>query len=190
MTKHDFAWLISSLMTTTSLRLEKAEIAFWYSCLSDLPDKALGLAFRRFAMSGDAWPSIAKLRALAAEYTDGRQMDWGEAWELLRRAGRIWRQHDRERAEEAHALLTPRLEKLLRQLGGFIVLTEADGDKLSVLQSNFRSAWTMRNERESQERCLPEELRPRIAADDSQQLPAVRLLAESTAVDDASGEVA
>jgi hypothetical protein len=166
MDRRRFGELMAGLASTTHKRFESQEIRFWYRCLSDLPDEALEAAFVRFAMTGDDWPSVAKLRALADEAMHGQFPTAGEAWESVITAVRRYGPYDPARGM---AVLSEAAQKALRCSGGWRWACDMTVENRQVMAGQFRRHYEQIVERERSLRTIPEHLRPSV---DREHLPA------------------
>ncbi len=130
--------------------------------LVDLPPVDIETAVKRYLREADElwFPSPGKLRKLAMEAAEGELPEWQHAWHRVMDACRMWDQHDAKKAITARQHIGETLYEFVRMLGGFVALTSVDSDTLSVLQSNFRNAFTAERKRADRNRALPDSLRP------------------------------
>ena len=153
--------IVAQLPDTEKFAGEVVEV--YYQLLKDVPVPALRKAvYRHLAETTDRWmPSVGKLRSIADEYVNGTAPHWSEAWELVLRAARHWSQFDAVKSNEAWAMLEAEdgLRDIVKALGGFYQLTNCES--VTVLQGQFRSAYTERSAQAVKARALPEGLRPR-----------------------------
>lgn len=135
------------------------------SCLADLSVESLQNAIARYLTeSEEPWfPMPGLLRRYAAEYHEGTLPPWEPVWERIIEATDAWSQHDREKALAARAMLGEELMTYVKSLGGFYNLASASSEQLTVMQSNFRNAWTKQQSQAETLRKLPECLRPKMA---------------------------
>lgn len=132
-------------------------------CLADIPLEALKVAIVRcLTESEDRWfPAVGKLRKLAIESQAGIIPDWEWAWNEILKALRVWNQFDKEACIKAREMLGEELMGLVGSMGGFYSL--ANADDFTVLQSNFRNAWTVKKQQAETLRKTPDGLRPQLS---------------------------
>lgn len=159
MLKAEFAKLMAGLSSTTHKKFAADEIEFWFGALADVDDDALKQAFYRFVATGDDWPSIAKIRALADEQRHGQHTTAGEAFENVTRAVRSYGHYS---PEAGLASLDDVTTKALRASGGWRWICELSLENRSIFSAQFRKAYEAIIEREQQLRRTPEPLRPAI----------------------------
>ncbi len=125
------------------------------------PDLIRKAAMRYLRQSEENWfPPAGLLLKIAKELADGELPEWQQTWHRVMDACRMWDQYDTKKAIAARQHIGETLYEFVRMLGGFIALTSVDSDTLSVLQSNFRNAFTAERKRAERNRALPDSLRP------------------------------
>jgi len=193
MDRPEFARLMAGLASTTHKTYDAPEIEFWFAALSDVPDEALRQAFFRCAATGDDWPSVAKLRALADEQSHGQHLTAGEAFARLRAAVRRYGSYQ---PEEGMASLDEVTRRALSACGGWPWACEVSAQNRQVLAAQFSRAYESIITREQEHRRTPEHLRPAITAGSTDttdraklrgEHPALRVVAESIDADAEAG---
>lgn len=160
MIRPEFLNLLKGLVSATGMRpLEPAECEFWYRCLSDLPDEALRNAVARFAMAGDGWPTVAKIRALADEAMHGQPVPAEDAFERLVAVVRRYGSYD---PHGGIAKLDDRTKRALNACGGWMWACEMSCENRQIFAAQFRRAYESIKARELEHRRLPAAIRPAI----------------------------
>lgn len=160
MDAHDFAAWVSALQTyypRFNLLPNGEAIELWYTELNDIPFEVLSAALRKW-VNTERWPpSIAELRALCADITQGKAPDWGEAWrEMVRAVGR----YGYMRESEAMASLSPLTRKAVSFIGWQDICM---CDSPEILRAQFRQVYESVTRREVEDRQLPPALKDEIA---------------------------
>lgn len=142
-------------------KMDEELAAVYYRYLKDLTPGAFQSAVDHWlATNDDRWmPSIGKLRELTLEYQCGRSMHWQEAWNKIVEASEVFSQQNRARSDLARQMVGDELMEYVRGMGGFLAIQAADGNRLAVLQSNFRSSYQQIEQQKIEQRKLPEGMR-------------------------------
>ena len=168
-----FAKLMAGLSSSTNKKYSADEIEFWFKAFSDLSPEFVEAGFQRFVLTGDDWPSIAKIRRLALEQASGRHLTAGEAFSEVLTAVRLF---GRNQKPEAFATFDQITQLTVEQCGGWNWFCELNSDNRTTISAQFERRYNAIVERVVESRCLPEPLRPRSIAGSHES---VRLLSES-----------
>jgi hypothetical protein len=158
----EFAEILAPLIAYCKDEFDKNLATIYYAKLQDLTPGAFESAVNHWlATSSDRWiPSIGELRELALHYQHGRRMHWQEAWGRILEAAEVFSQQHKPFAERARAMVGKELMVFVKNiLGGFLNIREADAKTLSVMQSNFRDAYTRTEQERIEQLKLPEGMR-------------------------------
>lgn len=160
MNKHDFAVWVSALQTyypRFNLLPNKEAIELWYTELNDISFETLSAALRKW-VNTERWPpSIAEIRALCADITQGKAPDWGEAWrETMRAVGRYGYMQE----SAAMAALPPLTRKAVSFIGWQDICASESPE---ILRAQFRQIYESVARREVEDRQLPPALKETIA---------------------------
>lgn len=162
MTRPEFtkamAVLTAGVNPSRPIPKETAEV--WFAILSDLPlDAVMAAIQRHLAESQSEWlPPVGRIRALAIEARDGRGIDAGEAWEIVRTtANRISPYYQPQRFLDA-------LPAIVRRAAiAFGLDRLSDGhDNAAAAHAQFRDVFASLAARDQQARLLPAALVPRV----------------------------
>ena len=123
---------LKSVYTKDNFLPDADSIKIWYQLLKDIPYEVLNIAIQKYMMSNVFPPTIADLRELSAEITEGQIKDWGDGWEQVLRAIHSYGSYREKEALESMDELTRTCVKRM----GFrnICLSE----NISADRANFR----------------------------------------------------
>lgn len=159
MTKAEFAVWAAALRTyfpRHSLLPNEQAIELWYRELQDLTVDVLSAALRKWVHTETWPPTIAELRIMAAEIVNGPAPDWGEAWgEVVRAIGR----HGIYREAEALKSMSPLTQAAVKRIGWHDICMSENPE---TLRAQFRQIYQVVEQRETQDRQLPESLKAMI----------------------------
>lgn len=138
--------------------MDKDLARIYYAKLQDLIPGAFQAAVNHWlATSEDRWiPTIGELRGLALDFQHGRRMHWLEAWGKIIDAANVFSEHSMAQSDSARQIVGNDLMPFVRSLGGFFDIKYADSKTISVMQSNFRDAYTRTEREKAEQRKLPE----------------------------------
>lgn len=123
---------MKSVYTRENFLPDKESIKIWFTLLKDIPYEVLNVAIQKWMMTNKFSPTIADLRELSNEVTQGQITDWGDGWEqVLRAISRYGSYNERAALESMDAITRKCVERL-----GFreICLSE----NIAVDRANFR----------------------------------------------------
>lgn len=159
MDKKEFAIFADALKTyfpRENLLPNQHAIELWYRELCDIPYKVAEAALRKWVNNNKWSPSIFEIRELSANITMGNIPDWGESWEQVLRAIRMYGMYEPTKALESLDELT---KETVRRLG-FKELCMSEN--ISVDRANFRMIYEQLVERHKDKQNTPLELQQAI----------------------------
>lgn len=156
MTKKEFALFVAALKTYYSkeekLLPNNQAVELWFNQLNDIPYDVLVLALNKWVATNKWSPSIAEIRATAAEIVNGEQADWGDGWEQVLRAIRMYGSYNVGAALDS-------LDDITRQCVERIGFREiCRSENISVERANFRMLYEQLAERKKKSYQLPASL--------------------------------
>lgn len=160
MTKKEFAIFASALRTyypKEKLLPNEQAIELWYKQLQDIPYNVAEVTLNKWVATNKWSPSIADIREAATDLTQGGAKEWGDAWQDVLRAIRIygtWRE------SEALESLDDVTRQTVKQLG-FKNLCMSE--EIQVDRANFRMIYENQLQRQRQDAQLPPRLKQLIA---------------------------
>lgn len=160
MNKTEFATIAAALQTyypRFNLLPNREAMALWYQELSDINAETLTTALRKWVCTEQWPPTIADLRSLCTNLTEGELPDWGEAWEEVTQAVRRfgW-----TRPDKAFASMSPQTRAAARRIGWMSI---CESENPEALRAQFRQIYEGTVRWESESRQLPPELQESIA---------------------------
>lgn len=157
MTRKDFVKIISILKTAypnKKMIETDAEMEVWYRILGDIDKNDLERATIKAVTTLVFPPSIAELRLLATE--GDKPKDWGEGWDLVRRAVSRFGSYRPQEAIEWISTQDQLAGQIAQRLGfRDICLAE----NLEYVRANFRMMYENTKEIETRQRAMPQQLR-------------------------------
>lgn len=151
MTKKEFAMLAMAMRTyypkEQILPNDKA-MQLWYQELCDIPYEVAEAALRKWVATNKWSPSIAEIREMTVNVTNGEQMTWGESWEKA--VGAI-RRFGMYRPQEALDSLDPLTKRCVQSLG-FRELCLSENPMAD--RANYRMVFETLQKREQTEKQL------------------------------------
>ena len=156
MTKSEFKILADTIKTVyprdnVMPNIEAAQM--WYGFLKDL-DYAPVVAGLQKWIATEKWPpTIADIRDMAAEASNGKIPDWGEAWGQVVRAIHRYGSY---RAPEALASMSPQTAATVRCIGWDAICFSEEPE---TMRAQFRQMYELRADREQTDRQIPQALK-------------------------------
>lgn len=161
MTRKEFSLFCAALRTyypKEKILPNEQAMELWFDMLNDIPYSTAVATLKAWVSTNEWSPTIADIRASAAEVAHGVIPDWGFAWEKVIRAINNYGAY---RAEEA----MDSLDELTRTCVGRLGFTNlCMSENLSVERANFRIVYEQLAERKKQEKQMPEKLLKAIEA--------------------------
>ena len=151
MNRKEFSRLGMALKTfypRDNLLATPEQIELWYRVLQDIPYLVAETALKMWVCEEKWPPTIAELRAMAAELTGNDVPDWGEAWNLVTKA--VWR-FGYPHPEEAKEMIGPTGWKAVQAIGGWQRLCESDNEATD--RANFHQCYEIYQKRRNHRQC-------------------------------------
>ena len=159
MVKAEFAQFAAALQTyfPRYKMLPNAEsMELWYTALKDLDYGLLSTALAKWVTTEKWPPSIAELREMCSEVTEGKLPDWGDGWcevtAAIRRYG--W-----QRQEKAMAAMSPTTRETVKRIGWMELCSSENPE---TIRAQFRQIYETVSKRAVEDRKIPAELRATI----------------------------
>ena len=153
MTKQEFAIFAAALKTYYSkeekLLPNNQAMELWYSQLKDIPQEVAELALNKWVATNKWSPSIAEIRETAAEIVNGEQADWGEGWEQVLKAIRMYGSYKVADALNSMDAIT---RKCVERIG-FLEICRSEN--ISVERASFRMLYEQLSERQKKSYQMP-----------------------------------
>lgn len=156
MTKKEFAIFASALRTyypKENILPNNQALELWFNQLNDIPYKVAAVALEKWVATNKWSPSIADIREQTASVVNGEYKEWGEAWQEVLRAIRIygsWQQ------DKALASLDETTRKVVKSLGFYNLCMS---EEISVDRANFRMIYEGEISKQKQRDQLPPRLK-------------------------------
>ena len=153
MDKKQFA-LFAAAMKTYYAKEDKLlpnnqAMELWFNQLKDIPYEVAELALNKWVATNKWSPSIAEIRATAAEIVNGRQADWGEGWEQVLSAIRRFGSY---RVGEALDSLDDITRQCVERIGFREICAS---ENISIERASFRMLYEQIAERKKLDNQLP-----------------------------------
>ncbi len=156
MNKKEFATFTMALKTyypRENLLPNEQAMELWFSQLQDIPFDVAQAGLQKWVSLNKWSPSIADIREMYTSIVQGELPDWGEAWEEVQKAIRIYGHY---RVEEAMESLSPLTYKVVKRMGfKNICISETPQTE----RANFRMIYENLAEREKKDAQIPLQLK-------------------------------
>lgn len=136
MDKKEFSTFVMALRTyypKEQILPNEQAMALWYRELQDIPFDVAETTLRKWVSTNKWSPSIAEIREMASEISNGDIPDWGEGWQQVCDA---MRKFGREYPKSAYASMHPAVADAAKQLCNWWDL--CCSPNLEQNRSNFR----------------------------------------------------
>lgn len=160
MTTKEFGQFVMALKTyypRENLLPNNQAVELWYQQLGDIPYNIAELTLNKWVTTNKWSPSISDIRAQAAELLQGEIKDWGDAWEDVRMAVRLYGSYQQKEAMESLDELTKECVKRVGYLN--ICMSE----NIATERANFRMIYEELAKRKKEDNQIPERLRQAIS---------------------------
>ena len=160
MDKKQFAIFASALRTyypKEKLLPNDQAMTLWYNQLQDIPYELAEVTLNKWVATNKWSPSIADIREQAADLMQGGGKDWGDAWQEVLRAIRLYGSYQEKEALES---LDETTRKVVKRLG---FRNLCFSEEIQVDRANFRMIYEQQQERDRQDAQLPPRLKSLIA---------------------------
>lgn len=156
MTKKEFATFAMALKTyypKENLLPNEQAMELWYRQLQDIPYQVAETALNKWVALNKWCPTIADIRQIALEVTQGDIPDWSEGWEEVCKAIQRFGYY---RPQEAKESLSPITRQVVERMGyTHLCMSE----NTTADRANFRVIYEGMVERKQKEAQIPEKLR-------------------------------
>lgn len=152
------AKILKSTYTSERFLPDKDAMNVWFTMLEDLPIEVVKPTVQKYMLTEKFPPTIADIRGLAVEATDGKQADWGEGWQEVKRA--ISR-YGCSRESEALDSLSPTTHECVKRLGWKMLCCSLTENEMAD-RANFRMIHNELSAREIEQAKLPDSLKEQI----------------------------
>lgn len=122
----------------------------WYSLLQDLDYMVAQAAIQKYMLTNKFQPTIADIRTLAAEITNGDIPDWGSGWQQVCDA---MKKYGREYPKSAYKSMHPIVAEAAQQMGAWWDLCTSNN--IDTDRANFRMIYEQIVNRENTAKQLP-----------------------------------
>jgi len=165
--RSEFAGVLLLLESGTGHKFDKQSVEAWFVALEDLPLEAFKAGVKRCLQEHEGgFPAIGTVRRFAFEYLDGLPDLSSEAFE---RAIEAVRRYGSYGATEAKEALDDRTWTAIKRCGGWNWLCEVTPDNRTTIAAQFRKAYESMTERETSQRQLSEDVRPKLQSEENQK---------------------
>jgi hypothetical protein len=148
---------MKSVYTKENFLPDAESIKIWFSLLKDIPYEVLNVAIQKYMMTNKFSPTIADLRELASEVTVGQITDWGDGWEQVLKAIRVYGSYNAGAALNSMDSIT---RKCVERLGfREICLSE----NIAVDRANFRMLYEQLANRQKEDAKLSLSIKTKLA---------------------------
>lgn len=156
MDKNEFSMFSMALKTyypRENLLPNTQAMELWFKQLQDIPYTVAETALNKWVAVNKWSPSIADIRAEAAEIKNGEAPDWGEGWESVIAAIRRYGSY---RVDEAMASFEPVTRKCVERIG---FLNICQSENIAADRANFRTLYEQLAEKEQKNKQMPKMLK-------------------------------
>ena len=160
MDKKQFAIFASALRTyypKEKLLPNEQAMQLWFNQLQDIPYDVAEVTLNKWVATNKWSPSIADIREQAAGITQGEAKDWGDAWQDVLRAIRLYGSYQEGEALDS---LDETTRKVVKRLG---YKNLCFSEEIQVDRANFRMIYEQQAERDKQDVQLPQRLKALIS---------------------------
>ena len=160
MTKKEFAIFASALRTyypKENILPNAQAMELWFKQLSDIPYNVAEVTLNKWVATNKWSPSIADIREQATGITQGEAKEWGEAWQDVLRAIRLYGSYQELEALESLDEIT---RKVVKHLG---YRNLCFSENIQNDRANFRMIYEREQERAKQDAQLPQRLKALIS---------------------------
>lgn len=156
MTKKEFAIFASALRTyypKENILPNAQAMELWFKQLSDIPYNVAEVTLNKWVATNKWSPSIADIREQATGLTQGEAKEWGEAWQDVLRAIRLYGSYEELKALDSLDEIT---RKTVKHLG---YRNLCFSENIQNDRANFRMIYEREQERAKQSAQLPPRLK-------------------------------
>lgn len=158
--RREFAIFASALRTyypKENILPNEQALELWYKQLQDIPYEVAEVTLNKWVATNKWSPSIADIREQATGIAQGEAKDWGEAWQDVLRAIRLYGSYQEKEALESFDETT---RKVIKNMG---FRNLCFSENIQNDRANFRMIYEQQLERDRQDAQLPPRLKTLIA---------------------------
>ena len=155
MDKKEFSMFAMGLKTyypRENLLPNNQAMELWFKQLEDIPYKVAEVALHKWVATNKWSPTIADIREMAAETLQGEIPDWGEGWQQVMRAIRLYGSYEPQKAYDSMDELT---ETTVKRLGWNNLCFSENQE---VDRANFRMIYEAEAKKKKREAQIPTRL--------------------------------
>lgn len=155
MTEKEFLLFVSALRTyypKENILPNKQSIELWFKQLEDIPYNVAEVSLNKWVALNKWSPSIADIRQMSVEVTQGGGKDWGEAWEDVFKS---FGKYGSYREAEALESFDPITRQAVKQMG---YKNLCWSENITADRANFRIIYESIKQRKQQEANIPPKL--------------------------------
>lgn len=156
MNKKEFTIFASALRTyypKENLLPNEQAMQLWFNQLNDIPYNVAEVTLNKWVATNKWSPSIADIREQATGLTQGEAKEWGEAWQDVLRAIRLYGSYEELKALDSLDEIT---RKTVKHLG---YRNLCFSENIQNDRANFRMIYEREQERAKQSAQLPPRLK-------------------------------
>ena len=157
MTKKEFAVFAAAIKTyypkEQQLLPNQHAMELWYRELCDIEYNVAEAGLRKWVVNNKWSPSIADIREMVSDVTEGELPDWGSAWDSVNRAIREYGSYKIKEAMESFDDITRQVVERM----GFRNLCMSEN--VAADRANFRMIYEQLAERKRNDQKMPAQLR-------------------------------
>lgn len=156
MDKNEFSMFSMALKTyypRENLLPNTQAMELWFKQLQDIPYTVAETALNKWVAVNKWSPSIADIRAEAAEIKNGEDPDWGEGWESVLDAIRRYGSYRVDEAMASFELITRRCVERI----GFLNICQSEN--IAADRANFRTLYEQLAKKEQKNKQMPKMLK-------------------------------
>ena len=151
-----FAMALRTYYPKENLLPNQQAAELWYKQISDIPYDIAEIVLNKWVATNKWSPSIADIREQAAGLTQKPIKDWGDAWDDVRMAVRLYGSYQQKEAMESLDELTRECVKRV----GYINICMSEN--IATERANFRMIYNELANRKKEDAQIPERLKQAI----------------------------
>lgn len=160
MTKQEFGQWVMALRTyypREKLLPNSQAVDLWYEQLQDIPYNMAEISLNKWVATNKWSPSISDIRELSSGIVTGEIRDWGDAWESVIDAVRLYGTYE---IPEAMASFDELTREVVKRIG---FRTICMSENIATERANFRMIYEELAKRKKEDSQIPERLQQAIS---------------------------
>lgn len=121
----------------------------WFALLGDLPYKLCNVAIQKYMLTNKFPPTVAEIRELTANISNGDPLTWGESWERALNAVRRFGSYNKQAALDS---LDPLTRKCVDNIG---YMQLCMSENIMVERAHYQKIFDIYAKREQSEKQMP-----------------------------------